>query len=258
MVKQALYDVLRTAVALEMAWRVVRAFPGALRTARVCRAGAARGATIVLAGGPHSRSIRRVLFAWQPRVVACTAMLFTLTALLVAWYHLPIRRAASRDHGRVRRLLRVLRDRARILLRSWRWTSRASGTNARGLLAYLGVCLWWRTPAWAREEETMPRSTRSLRDRRSPMRRRRPRDLGHRHRPSASLAGVPGALALHAQRARPRLAGAADRAHAPPPGRGRGPDRARRAGGRTRRTTRPPRRATSPRTPRTCCAARST
>ena len=57
--KQALYDVLRTAVALEMAWRVVRSFPGALRTARVVGTLLLVGAIAVIASGPHRSSYAR-------------------------------------------------------------------------------------------------------------------------------------------------------------------------------------------------------
>src|SRR4029453_11449975 len=72
--KQALYDILRTAVALEMAWRVVRAFPGALRVARGAALVLLSGSTLVLALGPY-RAHYQAIFTWQPRVVACTAML---------------------------------------------------------------------------------------------------------------------------------------------------------------------------------------
>ncbi|MET0554360.1 MAG: hypothetical protein ABW221_15055 [Vicinamibacteria bacterium] len=153
MVKQALYDVLRTLVALEMAWRVMRAFPGALRMARVSALVLLVGATVVLAGGPH-RARYDVFFTWQPRVVACAAMLFGLTALLVAWYHLPIRAMHRAIMGGFAVycafFVTVLG-----LLQRWGWKI-SPLTSAVDSLALLGVSVWWARTAWLREEEAMP------------------------------------------------------------------------------------------------------
>lgn len=153
MVKQGMYDVLRTAVALEMAWRVVRAFPGALRTARWAALALLVGATVVLAMGPH-RARYEVIFAWQPRIVACTALLFTLTALLVAWYHLPIRafhRSIMGGFAIYCAFFATLLS----LIQRWGWEFRVV-MNAIQTLVFLGVSLWWLRTSWAREEEPMP------------------------------------------------------------------------------------------------------
>lgn len=152
-VKQGLYDVLRTAVALEMAWRVVRSFPGALRTARWAALALLVGATAVLASGPH-RAGYNVIFAWQPRVVACTAMLFALTALLVAWYHLPVRafhRSIMGGFAIYSAFFATLLS----LLQHWGWGFRVR-SNAIQTLVFLAVTLWWLRTSWAREEEPMP------------------------------------------------------------------------------------------------------
>jgi hypothetical protein len=153
MAKQAVYDVLRTTVALEMAWRVVRSFPGALRTARWMALVLLGGATLLLVGGPH-RAPYNVMFSWQPRVVACTAMLFTLTALLVAWYHLPIRalhRAIMGGFAVYSAFFATLLS----LLQRWSWQYRLV-LSAIDTLVYLAVAFWWLRTSWAREEEPMP------------------------------------------------------------------------------------------------------
>jgi hypothetical protein len=153
MVKQALYDILRTAVALEMAWRVVRSFPGALRTARWLALVLLIGATLVLATGPH-RANYSVIFIWQPRVVACTALLFTLTALLVAWYHLPVRafhRSIMGGFAIYSAFFATLLS----LLQRWGWQHRVL-MNAINSVVFLAVALWWMRTAWALEEEPMP------------------------------------------------------------------------------------------------------
>lgn len=153
MAKQALYDILRTTVALEMAWRVVRSFPGALRTARWLALALLGGATLLLASGPH-RAPYNVVFTWQPRVVACTAMLFTLTALLVAWYHLPIRafhRAIMGGFAIYSAFFATLLS----LLQRWSWKYRVV-LSAIDTLVFLAVALWWMRTAWTVQEEVMP------------------------------------------------------------------------------------------------------
>ncbi len=153
MLKQALYDVLRTVVALEMAWRVVRAFPGALRTARWSALALLVGALAVLASSPH-RARYDVIFTWQPRVVACTALLFTLTALLVAWYHLPIRAIHRAIMGGFA-IYSAFFATILALLQRWGWQI-VGFTNAIEGVALLGVIGWWMRTAWARAEEAMP------------------------------------------------------------------------------------------------------
>jgi hypothetical protein len=153
MKKQALYDVLRTVVALEMAWRVVRSFPGALRTARWSALALLVGANAILATGPH-RARYDVVFTWQPRVVACTALMFALTALLVAWYHLPIR-AIHRSIMGGFAIYCAFFVTILGLLKRWGWEIRLV-TNAIEFIVLLGVAVWWLRTSWAREEEIMP------------------------------------------------------------------------------------------------------
>jgi hypothetical protein len=155
MAKQAVYDILRTAVALEMAWQVVRAFPGALRTARWSALVLLAGSMAVLASGSPRAGYHHVLFSWQPRVVACTALLFTLTALLVAWYHLPMRRLHRAIMAGFA-IYSAFFATILALLRRWGWEARPL-TNALGALVLVSVICWWARAAWAREEEVMPR-----------------------------------------------------------------------------------------------------
>jgi len=88
MVKQVAYDVLKVAVAIELAWRTFRAFPAAWRTARAVLLTLIAGSSLWLAWlTPHSYSS---LWDWQPSAVTASVWLFTATALLVVRYQVPI------------------------------------------------------------------------------------------------------------------------------------------------------------------------
>jgi hypothetical protein len=157
MARQVIFDVLKTAVALEMTWQVVRAFPGALRTARVFALLLLAGSTVLLATGlSHSSSYLAVLGTWQPRVVACTALLFTLTALLVAWYHLPIRRLHRAIMGGFTVYLAFFATVLSILQRSFHSPSALYLYGQLDSYAYLALVIYWARAAWARVEEPMP------------------------------------------------------------------------------------------------------
>jgi len=88
MIKEAVYCSLRIAVGIEVAYAVVRAFPGAAATARRS-ALAILSMTlsgVMLAPGELSKNV----FAWEPRLLAGTIWLFAMTALITVWYQLPI------------------------------------------------------------------------------------------------------------------------------------------------------------------------
>jgi hypothetical protein len=156
MMRQFVFDVLKTVVALELAWRVVRAFPGALRMARIYALLMLAGIMLLLARYPHSVTYDRVLFTWQPRVVACTAMLFTLTALLVAWYHLPIRRLHRAIMGGFTVYLAFFATVLGIVQRNAHSDLARFWYGRLDTFAYLALLLYWARAAWARVEEPMP------------------------------------------------------------------------------------------------------
>jgi hypothetical protein len=86
--KQGVYDILKAAIALELAWRAFRVFPGALRTARLV--------FLVLLGlsgaalAFPARPAYAVVWEWQPAVATAGLWLLTATALMVVWYQLPL------------------------------------------------------------------------------------------------------------------------------------------------------------------------
>jgi hypothetical protein len=150
MVKQAFYDAAKVAVALELAYRVVRAFPGAMRTARISALALLGISTAVIVGGPLAAGYRGMA-EWQPRMVLGVVSLFTLTALVVLWYNLPVRswhRALLMGFSAYLLvftvLLNVLRTQGWALVG---WLSLADGS------AYLALTVWWAVSAWAPESQ---------------------------------------------------------------------------------------------------------
>jgi hypothetical protein len=151
MVKQALYDAAKVAVALELAYRVVRAFPGAMRTARASALALLACSTVVIVGGPWAAGYR-AMAEWQPRMVLGVVSLFTLTALVVLWYNLPVQgwhRALLMGFSGYLLVFTVLLN----LLRTLGWQKREWLALADGA-AYLGLTLWWAAVAWAPEPGT--------------------------------------------------------------------------------------------------------
>jgi hypothetical protein len=136
-----------------MTWRVVRSFPGALRVARRSALVLLVGATVALAGAPRKAGLYDIV-AWQPRVVACTGLLFTMTALLVAWYHLPIRRLHRVIMGGFAIYSVFFASVLSLMTRSG--FDHRVPLNLIDALAYLGVCIAWLAASWSRHEEVMP------------------------------------------------------------------------------------------------------
>ena len=86
--KQGIYDILKTAIALELAWHAFRAFPGALRTARLVFL-VLLGSSCVALAFP-ARPAYAVLWEWQPAVATAGLWMLTATALMVVWYQVPL------------------------------------------------------------------------------------------------------------------------------------------------------------------------
>jgi hypothetical protein len=148
MVKQALYDATKVAVALELAYRVVRAFPGAMRTARVSALALLAGSTAVIVGGPLTADYRAMV-EWQPRILFGVVSLFTLTALVMLWYNLPVQRwhrALLMGFSGYLLVFTVMLN----VLRTHGWQNLQWLGPLDGV-AYLALTMWWAFAAWAPE-----------------------------------------------------------------------------------------------------------
>jgi len=89
MAKQSVLDVLKVCVALELAYRAVRAFPGARARMQVAMLVVLVVSAAIIAGGPSQRAFDTV-WQWQPQILTATIWLFGVTALCVVFYHLPV------------------------------------------------------------------------------------------------------------------------------------------------------------------------
>jgi hypothetical protein len=150
MAKQAMYDVLKVAVALELAYRVVRAFPGATRTARLSVLALLAISTTVIVSGPWAGGFYTIA-EWQPRVVFGVVSLFSLTALVVLWYNLPVlswHRALLMGFSAYLLVFTVVLN----VLRTKGWGV-VSWLSLMDGVAYLALSLWWAYMAWSPEPE---------------------------------------------------------------------------------------------------------
>jgi hypothetical protein len=88
--KETALDFIRFAMALELAYRTFRAFPGALATARwsLLLVLLVTLATVLLSGGTHD--YQSFLADVHPRVLNGSIWLFTAIAAIVLWYRLPV------------------------------------------------------------------------------------------------------------------------------------------------------------------------
>lgn len=146
--KQGVYDALKVAVAIELAWRAFAAFPGAWHTSRVVLVALLAVSTLSLAWLTPGSSYEG-FWQWQPSVVTAAVWLLTATALLVVFYQVPIgdwQRAIMLGLAAYLLVFVTLLN----LLRRHGWALRAE-VGLVDSLAYLGLVLFWAHAAWRRD-----------------------------------------------------------------------------------------------------------
>ena len=149
--KQGVYDALKMAVALELAWRAFEAFPGAMRTARVAMLSLLAISTLSL-GALTRPSSYMTLWDWQPRITTAALWLLTATALLVVWYQVPVhdwQRAIMLGLAPYLLVFVTLLD----LLGRRGWTAR-SEIGVIDSAAYLALAAFWAWAVWRRDSAT--------------------------------------------------------------------------------------------------------
>lgn len=148
--RQALFDVFKLLIALELSHKVFGAFPGAMSRWRAIALAVlivTTGAVVFAGGTDH---VTHVAYQWQPRIVAGAIWILCAIALLVAWHRLPI----DAWHyailvGYVPYLV-VFTTLLNLVQRQW------SSLPALGLadsVAYLMLMMWWAFAAWRPAEK---------------------------------------------------------------------------------------------------------
>jgi hypothetical protein len=145
--KQGVYDILKTAIALELAWRAFRAFPGALRTARLVFIVLLGLSSVALAF--PAKPAYAVVWEWQPGVATAGLWLLAATALMVVWYQVPLsgwQRAIMM--GLAVYLLVFVTLLGLLKSRGWGMGPFVAMTET---LAYLALVVGWTWLAWRRD-----------------------------------------------------------------------------------------------------------
>ncbi len=144
--KQAAYDVLKMAVALELAWRAFEKFPGAMRTARGTLLALLAASTLVLAALTPPSSYA-TLWDWQPSSATAALWLLTATALLVVWYQVPVhdwQRAIMLGLAPYLLVFVTVLD----LLKRHGWPALHATAGVVDSVAYLSLLAFWVWAAW--------------------------------------------------------------------------------------------------------------
>jgi hypothetical protein len=147
--KQAVYDALKMAVALELAWRSFEAFPGAMRAARRAFLVLLAASTLVLAVLTPPSSYA-TLWEWQPGSATAALWLLTATALLVVWYQVPVhewQRAIMLGLAPYLLVFVTVLD----LLKRHGWSAAQSTAGIVDSAAYLALLAFWAWAAWRRD-----------------------------------------------------------------------------------------------------------
>ena len=147
-VKQGVYDILKPAIALELAWRAFRAFPGALRTARLVLLLLLGVSSVSLAALP-TRPAYAVVWEWQPGIATAGLWLLTATALMVVWYQVPLSRwQRAIMIGLAVYLLVFVTLLGLLKSRGWGVGTFVATVEAT---AYLALVAFWAWVAWRRD-----------------------------------------------------------------------------------------------------------
>jgi len=156
LIRTGLYDGLKVAIAVELAYRTFQAFPGASATARRAVFLLAIASTAALMAVPWDSSYGAALFEWEPRILTATIWLFNVLAVMVIWYRVPIHayhKAILLGFVPYMLVFTILLR----LLRHYGWDILPL-VQAADPAAYMLLMGWWAWAAWQPEtvEEVSP------------------------------------------------------------------------------------------------------
>lgn len=160
--RQALFDVLKLLIGVEIALRAFRVFPGA-RAAweRLLAASVVMATTFGFWFLPRDAPYD-VLFAHQPQIIAATVWLFTITSLVIVHYRIPIdpwHRAILLSFVPYQLVFTIVLTTIKSL-----GVSLHPAMSFLDSVAYLLLVACWAQTAWRREErlEISPATRRAL------------------------------------------------------------------------------------------------
>jgi hypothetical protein len=158
MAKQVLYDALKLGLAIELAWRTFRVFPGGRQAARATVLAILVVTTTVTLGAPIDISTPGSAFLTaisdlHPRVLNGTLWIMAATLGVAVWYRIPLHpfhAALLTSFGAYLALFGTLLR----LLGQYGWAA-LPYVNGLDPLAYLLLTCWWTYVAWRPESEAM-------------------------------------------------------------------------------------------------------
>jgi hypothetical protein len=153
LVRTGLYDSLKVAIAIELAYRTFQAFPGARATARQLLLLLVIASSAALMAIPWDSSYGAALFEWEPRILTATIWLLNALAVVVIWYRVPIHAYHKAILLGFVPYLLVFTILLR-MLRHYGWDILPFVQSAEPA-AYLLLMGWWAWAAW--EPEGCPR-----------------------------------------------------------------------------------------------------
>ncbi|HEY7921954.1 MAG TPA: hypothetical protein VII62_02155 [Vicinamibacteria bacterium] len=148
--KQGVYDSLKIAVAIELAWRAFSAFPGAWRIARVVIGVLLVASTLAVVWFTPRHWTYAQVWEWQPAVVTAGVWLLTAVALMVVLYQIPIgdwQRAIVL--GFAPYMLASVTLMNLLERRGWQVKQQVALLDS---VAFVGLILFWTHAAWRQEE----------------------------------------------------------------------------------------------------------
>lgn len=152
LLKEIVHNLLKFAIALELAYRTFHAFPGALRTARgVFLVLLLLIAAVTLTAPLPARNPDDIDIEWHARMLNGTIWIFTAIAAMILWYRLPVHPLHKAILVGFVPYLLVFSVGMRALVEMGegaRWLQRSH------TIAYLLVLLYWNIAAWSRAPAT--------------------------------------------------------------------------------------------------------
>lgn len=145
--KETVYNVLTLCIAAELAYRVFRAFPGALARARLVLAPLLALITVGVISVPRGTDYLDIVTRYNPQIQTGVIWLLSATAVLTVWYNIPlhfVHRALLLGMSSYLVVFATLGN----ILRSFGYDRLRELVSTVDSYAYLALVAWWVFTAW--------------------------------------------------------------------------------------------------------------